>query len=70
MSVDVNECLKSNGGCHSKRKCMNTAGSMKCGNCPSGYANDGAKGCKGALVGEFTQLLSVTQSLGKLAGSY
>jgi len=25
---------------------MNTAGSMKCGNCPAGYTNYGAKGCK------------------------
>ena len=45
--LDVNECAKSNGGCHSKRKCMNTVGSMKCGDCAAGYTNDGAKGCKG-----------------------
>ena len=45
--LDVNECAKSNGGCHSKRKCMNTVGSMSCGNCAAGYTNDGAKGCKG-----------------------
>merc|ERR1719203_476883 len=25
---------------------MNTVGSMKCGDCPAGYANSGAKGCK------------------------
>ena len=47
MYLDVNECAKSNGGCDSKRKCMNTAGSMSCGNCPAGYTNYGAKGCKG-----------------------
>ena len=44
--LDVNKCLKNNGGCHSKRKCMNTGGSMKCGDCAAGYVNDGAKGCK------------------------
>ena len=47
VSLDVNECLKSNGGCHSKRKCINFDGSMKCGDCGAGFANDGAKGCKG-----------------------
>ena len=36
LNLDVNECLKNNGGCDSKRKCMNTAGSMKCGDCPNG----------------------------------
>merc|ERR1712032_906162 len=48
LTPDVNECLKNNGGCHSKRKCMNTVGSMKCGDCAAGYVNDGAKGCKGS----------------------
>merc|ERR1719476_129893 len=43
---DVNECLQNNGGCDSKRTCMNTVGSMTCGDCSSGYENDGAKGCK------------------------
>ena len=60
VHLDVDECAKNNGDCHSKRTCTNTAGSFKCEDCPAGYANDGAKGCKGALVGEFTQLLSVT----------
>ena len=60
VHLDVDECAKGNGACDSKRKCENTAGSFKCGDCPAGYANDGAKGCKGALVGEFAQLLSVT----------
>ena len=50
LHSDVNECLKTNGGCHSKRKCTNTVGSMSCGDCPSGYDNDGAKGCKGLFV--------------------
>ena len=44
---DVNECLKSNGGCDSKRTCSNTVGGRTCGNCPSGYVNDGDTGCKG-----------------------
>jgi len=43
---DINECLENNGGCDSKRKCINTVGSMSCGDCPAGYTNDGAKGCK------------------------
>ena len=48
-------CAKSNGGCHSKRKCVNTVGSAKCGDCAAGYTNDGAKGCKGwcRYVGEW-----------------
>jgi len=47
---DVNECASRNGGCDSKRRCINTAGSMACGNCPSGYTNNGAKGCKVATL--------------------
>ena len=47
VSLDINECATSNGGCDSKRTCTNTAGSMKCENCPSGWANNGAKLCKG-----------------------
>merc|ERR1719271_1462723 len=43
---DVDECKTNNGGCHSKRTCTNTAGSITCGDCPAGYVNDGAKGCK------------------------
>jgi hypothetical protein len=39
-------CATNNGGCHSKRACTNNAGSAKCGDCPAGYTNDGAKGCK------------------------
>ena len=48
--LDVNECAANNGGCDSKRTCTNTVGSMSCGDCPAGYANDGAKGCKGVCV--------------------
>ena len=56
LCVDVDECLTTNGGCDSKRKCVNTAGSMKCGDCPSGWVNDGEKGCKGlCLVCEHPQ---------------
>ena len=47
VHLDVDECAKNNGGCDSKRKCTNTVGSMKCDDCPAGYTNDGAKGCKG-----------------------
>ena len=44
---DVNECLDNNGGCDSKRSCTNTAGGRTCGDCPSGYENDGDTGCTG-----------------------
>ena len=43
---DVNECLQNNGGCHSKRECTNTEGSMSCGDCATDYVIDGLKGCK------------------------
>jgi len=42
----TNPCEVDNGGCHSKRACANNGGSAKCGDCPAGYTNDGAKGCK------------------------
>ena len=48
--LDVDECATNNGGCDSKRTCKNTVGSMSCGDCPAGYINDGAKGCKGLYV--------------------
>jgi len=44
--VRANKCLKNNGGCDSKRPCTETGGSVKCEDCPAGYANDGATGCK------------------------
>ena len=46
-SLDVNECLSNNGGCHSERTCINTAGGRICGNCPSGYINDNDADCIG-----------------------
>merc|ERR1712032_341692 len=39
-------CAKNNGGCDSKRKCTNSNGKAKCGNCPKGYTNLGATKCK------------------------
>ena len=39
VHLDVDECESNNGGCDSKRKCTNTAGSMKCEDCPAGYEN-------------------------------
>merc|ERR1712151_1354144 len=46
VGLGMDECLKNNGGCHAKRKCVHSAGSTKCENCAAGYVNDGAKGCK------------------------
>ena len=45
--TDVNECLEFNGGCHKDRKCVNSEGGMKCGDCSAGLANAGDKGCTG-----------------------
>ena len=59
VSVDVNECLKNNGGCDSKRKCINTVGSRTCDNCPSGWTNDGAADCKGLRQGVLVLSVSV-----------
>ena len=47
--IDVNECLENNGGCDSKRNCTNTEGGRTCGDCPSGWDNDGETDCKGTL---------------------
>ena len=47
VMLDVDECVISNGGCDTKRTCTNTAGSRICGNCPSGYVNDGDTDCEG-----------------------
>merc|ERR1711981_484627 len=43
-----NPCKKNNGGCDKARKCMNSNGKAKCGNCPKGYTNVGATKCKKA----------------------
>ena len=67
--VDVDECVQNNGGCDSKRKCTNTVGGHECGDCPVGWSNDGATGCKGwlseiclcALMRVLTWLLIVKQ---------
>ena len=48
--VDADECKENNGGCDSKRKCVNTHGGHKCEDCPTGWVNDGDLGCKGLLV--------------------
>ena len=48
--LDHDECKEGNGGCDSKRKCVNTVGSHSCDDCPAGWANDGDKGCKGLFV--------------------
>ena len=46
----MDECLENNGGCHDKRKCTNTPGSMTCGDCPDGLINAGAKDCTGVFA--------------------
>merc|ERR1712036_55604 len=43
-----NPCLKNNGGCAKARKCTNSNGKAKCGNCPKGWVNLGATSCKKA----------------------
>ena len=40
-------CYANNGGCHSKRTCINNKGTVTCGDCPASLSNDGPKGCKG-----------------------
>merc|ERR1712032_1482061 len=46
----ANPCLTNNGGCDKARKCMNSNGKAKCGNCPKGYTNLGATKCKKAAA--------------------
>ena len=46
VHLDVNECLKNNGGCDSKHLCINVPGSVTCAYCPDGYENDGSNGCQ------------------------
>ena len=40
MCVDVTTC-------DSKRTCKDTPNGRMCGDCPNGWTNDGATGCKG-----------------------
>ena len=49
--LDLNECLRNNGGCDRKRTCINTPGSRICGNCPSGFVGDGDTDCTGHYFG-------------------
>merc|ERR1711934_135590 len=63
----ANPCLTNNGGCDKARKCMNSNGKAKCGNCPKGYTNLGATKCKKAAAP------TTTKSSGKanfVLGSY
>merc|ERR1719201_3244634 len=46
----ANPCLTNNGGCDKARKCMNSNGKAKCGDCPKGYTNLGATKCKKAAA--------------------
>ena len=45
--ADVNECEENNGGCDEKRECINTEGDMECGDCSTGWRNNGDKDCDG-----------------------
>ena len=64
-----NLCLKSNGGCHSARKCMSVLGKVKCGDCPKGMLNAGATGCKKA-PGEPAPIAGVVLVFVQTFGSY
>jgi len=46
LPLCVDNCLTNNGGCDGKRKCTSTDGVVTCGDCPAGFNNDGATGCK------------------------
>ena len=50
VHLDIDECAINNGGCDRQRTCTNTVGSWSCGDCPTGYDDDGAKGCKRLCV--------------------
>ena len=43
--ADVDECKTKNGGCHSKRFCLNTPGLFRCTDCDSGWVKDGDTSC-------------------------
>ena len=59
MYSDVN-CDTNNGGCDSKRTCTKTSGGRTCGNCPSGWTNDGDTGCTVVDTGGDSALISDT----------
>jgi len=42
---DIDECTNGTAQCSSKRTCINGNGSYTCGDCPTGYANDGLYDC-------------------------
>ena len=64
--VDVDECVQNNGGCDSKRKCTNTVGGHECGDCPVGWSNDGATGCKGLCAGRLLACINVHTQMGDI----
>ena len=47
IDLDINECLKMNGGCDRHVPCTNTDGNRTCGDCPLGYSGSGYADCKG-----------------------
>ena len=50
-TTSVNLCSKNNGGCHNSRKCMDTEAGITCGDCPTGWINDGRDGCNKTAKG-------------------
>ena len=48
LTIDINECDTSNGGCN--QTCDNTIGSFKCGCYPGYEMNDDGLICKGRLI--------------------
>ncbi|XP_039274396.2 thrombospondin-4-like isoform X2 [Styela clava] len=45
VCTDIDECKVDNGGCAEFSKCINTAGSYKCGACIPGYHGNQTSGC-------------------------
>ena len=50
IDTDINECVRNNGGCHSRATCANTYGSFTC-TCQQGYTGDGIN-CTGNQIYE------------------
>lgn len=46
VCVDIDECAENNGGCVPNSICINTEGSVKCGECMEGYVGNGEFGCE------------------------